>query len=344
MFESRYEKETIECYHLKKKGLERKEIAKATGLTIRQVKTRLAERKIIDQYLANESPAVFPENELSSESLIDIFGDYDESLFNQDEIDKQREQVQRYIEQKYRGREVKILNIADLHIPFTDFKAVNQVLNEHADANILMINGDLLDLFAVSKFAKDKEVALKKEIEDGREFFEFVSQRFEDVVVTDGNHERRLRSFIINVIPPDMQFLFPNNILQMIADGDVLKKDPLPSNVHLVGSWWVKLFDTIYAHPDNYSSVNMRTVQNTSDHFKLVKNIDHRMCVIGHTHQAGWIVIGGIKLMETGCLCHEMDYHNGSKFKKTKWTKAYSVAHFDQSGNADFNRSTVKLI
>ncbi|MNS95147.1 3',5'-cyclic adenosine monophosphate phosphodiesterase CpdA [compost metagenome] len=275
---------------------------------------------------------------------MDLFAEEkDVLLFGQDKFDKQREEIQKYIEEKYSGREVKILNIADLHIPFTDFKAVNKILLEHSDANILVINGDLLDLFAVSKYAKDKEVALKREIAECREFLDYVSKRFEDVVITDGNHERRLRNFIVNVIPTDLQFLFPDNVLKVVADGRVIEKDQLQGNVHLVGSWWIKLFDTIYAHPDNYSNVNLRTVQNTSEFFKLVQNIDHRMCIIGHTHRAGWIVSGGVKLMETGCLCHEMDYHNGSKFIKTKWTKAYSVAYFDKFGAADFTRSVVNL-
>jgi hypothetical protein len=145
------------------------------------------------------------------------------------------------------------------------------------------------------------------------------------------------------MIPSDMQFLFPQDILQVTVSGDVLKKKPL-SNVHVVGSWWVKLFDTIFAHPDNYAGANLKTVQNTSEHFLLVKNEWHRMCIIGHTHRAGWLIAGEVKLMETGCLCHDMDYHNGSKFTRTKWTKAYSVVYIGKDGLSDFNKSTVYLV
>jgi predicted phosphodiesterase len=272
-----------------------------------------------------------------------MFPDKDESLFSHEDADKKRSAVTAYFTQKYAGKTCKILNIADLHIPFTDYKAVQGILREHSDADVLMINGDLLDLFAVSKYAKDKEVALKREIEEGRDFLEFVSKKFKDVVITDGNHERRLKHFVTNMIPSDMQFLFPQDILQVTVRGDVLKKKPL-SNVHVVGSWWVKLFDTIFAHPDNYAGANLKTVQNTSEHFLLVKNEWHRMCIIGHTHRAGWLIAGEVKLMETGCLCHDMDYHNGSKFTRTKWTKAYSVVYIGKDGLSDFNKSTVYLV
>jgi predicted phosphodiesterase/predicted transcriptional regulator len=272
-----------------------------------------------------------------------MFPDKDESLFSHEDADKKRSAVTAYFTQKYAGKTCKILNIADLHIPFTDYKSVQGILREHSDADVLMINGDLLDLFAVSKYAKDKEVALKREIEEGRDFLEFVSKKFKDVVITDGNHERRLKHFVTNMIPSDMQFLFPQDILQVTVSGDVLKKKPL-SNVHVVGSWWVKLFDTIFAHPDNYAGANLKTVQNTSEHFLLVKNEWHRMCIIGHTHRAGWLIAGEVKLMETGCLCHDMDYHNGSKFTRTKWTKAYSVVYIGKDGLSDFNKSTVYLV
>lgn len=272
-----------------------------------------------------------------------IFPDKDERLYSHEDADKQRNEVTEYFNQKYKGKAVKILNLSDLHIPFTDYKTVAAILKKHNNADILMINGDLLDLFAVSKYAKDKEVALKREIDEGRDFLEYVSKNFKDVVITDGNHERRLKHYVTNMIPTDMQFLFPQDILQVVVSGEVLKKKPL-KNIHVVGSWWVKLFDVIFAHPDNYSGANLKTVQNTSEHFSLVKNVFHRMCIIGHTHRAGWLVTGDIKLMETGCLCFEMDYHNGSKFTRTKWTKAYSVVHIDSNGRSDFNDSTVYLV
>lgn len=343
---------------LKAKGLSRKEIAERLGISERQVKRRLAGQSVDSVAYTKIASGSISTGDLdncfiTTEKLQDglifsadydglYFPDKDEHLYDYEGFDQDREAIYNYFNEKYHGKSVKILNIADLHIPFTDYKTVKGILKEHADADILMINGDLLDLFAVSKYAKDKEVALKREIDEGRDFLEYVSKKFKDVVITDGNHERRLRNYVTNMIPTDMQFLFPQDILKVVVSGEVLKKKPI-KNVHVVGSWWVKLFDVIFAHPDNYSSANLKTVQNTSEHFLLVKNVHHRMCIIGHTHRAGWLMAGEIKLMETGCLCFEMDYHNGSKFTRTKWAKAYSVVNIDKNGKSILATSTVHL-
>jgi predicted phosphodiesterase len=353
---NKHQAEVEACVQLKQRGLKRSEIADRLGLTTRQVKSRLegisqaiysgvtvTTAEISGGPITAEKVGLEDEY-FSGSTELDIFSfEKDQRLFRQEELDDRRDDIRKILEAKLAGRPVKVLYIADLHIPFTDYKKVQDIIEEHSDADLLVINGDFLDLFAVSKFAKDKEVALRREIEEGREFLEFVSGRFKDIVITEGNHERRLRSFIKNIIPADMQFLFPDDILKMIVDGTVLKEKPI-KNIHVVGSWWFKLFDTIYAHPDNYSTVTLRTVQNTSEFFLLVKNEWHRMCVVGHTHRAGWVLSGGVKLMETGCLCHDMDYHSGSKFVKTKWTKAYAVIHYDEHGAADLNRSVVTTV
>jgi hypothetical protein len=133
------------------------------------------------------------------------------------------------------------------------------------------------------------------------------------------------------------------DILDLVADGEVIGEEPF-KNVHVVGSWWVDLFDIIYAHPDNYSSVPLRTVTQTSNFFSTIKKKHHRMAVIGHTHQAGELMLpNGIKVMESGCSCHDMDYHKGSKFVSTTWVKAYTVAYVDANGEVDLNNSRMYL-
>jgi predicted phosphodiesterase len=355
MNDKKYE-EREACLQLRQKGLSRKEIAERLGLTERQVKRRLSASFNGDLNKTKFGGGVRPNVELEKFKWDTENDDYfngseefsfplskDKSLFRHEEGDKKRKELAEYIERKYKGKKLKILYLADLHIPFTIYEEVLKALKKHRDADIVVINGDLLDLFAVSKFAKDKEVALRRELEEGRELLEFIAKHFNDVIVIEGNHERRLKSYIRNIIPTDLQFLFPDDILQMVVSGEVLDKEEL-DNVHVVGSWWIKLFDTIFAHPDNYSSANLKTVQNTSEYFTVVKNIHHRACIIGHTHRTGWLVSGEVLLMETGCLCYDMDYHNGSNFTKTKWTRAYATVLIDEHGAIDFNESKLTII
>jgi predicted phosphodiesterase len=357
--------ERIACLNLKGKGLSRKEIAERLGMTERQVKRRLAKdengnlnrtkfggseaRINLNAITATKLGApAFVEDSFFSGDNEDVFSfplSKDKSLFRNDIMKAKRDDVSGYIERKYKGQKVKILYLSDLHVPFTLYEEVVKAVKSNSDADILVINGDLLDLFAVSKFAKDKEVALRRELEEGRELLEYLSSRFKDVIITEGNHERRLKSYIKNVIPVDMQFLFPDDILQMVVDGDVIGEDLEElENVHVVGSWWIKLFDTIFGHPDNYANANLKTVQNTSEYFTVIENISHRACIIGHTHRAGWIISGDVFLMETGCMCFDMDYHKGSKFTRTKWTNAYATLNIDENGAIVFDEVKLHII
>lgn len=360
--DNKFQLEQEKCRHLRNKGLSRQDIAEHMGLTLRQVKSRLEGSRSkpgmpgVVGLDASTMSVKISAGAIEQKKLSDFFAEdeddgeeffapveKDNSLFAYEEVDMKRDRVKNYIEGKYGGSYLKILVLNDLHIPFTDYKALSSAISEHDDADLVVVNGDMLDLFAVSKFAKDKQVALKREVKEGREFLEYVTKKFEDVVITEGNHERRLARFIQDSIPEDMQFLFPQDILQMIVDGEVLKKDKI-QNAHVVGSWWVKLFDTIFAHPDNYSSANLKTVQNTSEYFSLIENVWHRQCIIGHTHRAGSLINGEVNLMEAGCICHNMDYHKGAKFVRTKWTKAHGVIYVDKEGLSDFNRSRVILL
>jgi metallophosphoesterase superfamily enzyme len=267
----------------------------------------------------------------------------DDSLYLYKNADKQRDKIQKYIEEKYKGQPLKVLYMADLHIPFTVYDLVKKIIREHSDADVLVLNGDILDLFNVSTFAKDKSIALKRELQEGRDFLEVVSKIFKDVIVVEGNHERRLRRYIQNVVPVDMHFLFPQDVLEVIQQGHVFDLNPL-DNVHVVGSWWIQIYDAIFGHPDNYSSVPMRTVIQTSEHFKMVKNRPHRAMIIGHTHQAGKLIDRNTLVMETGCLQHDVDYKHGSKFIKTTWTRAHAVLYFDSQNAIDFNDSNVIIL
>lgn len=370
----RYEEEL--CFKLKMdKDMTRKEIAKETGLTPRQVKTRLADyyarfggyescqgvggnigKIIADSMITDEklsqndhieiattidNTSIDWEPDKVSEQEYFAPPEKDASLFQHEKTEKHREEVVTYIEDKYSGEERKALYLADLHVPFTNYNLVKHIVKTHDDADFLVINGDFLDLFAVSKFAKDKDVALKREMREARHFLEFVSDIFEDVIITEGNHERRLKTYLRHAIPTDMQFLFEDDILKYVVSGKTLNKEPL-ENVHVIGSWWVKVYDTIFAHPDNFSSVPMRTSLDTSQHFLMLQGIPHRTCVIGHTHQVGELYRGEVKCMETGCLCYDMDYRKGAKFNtKNRWKRGHALIYFDKDGNSLHNKSRV---
>lgn len=102
--------------------------------------------------------------------------------------------------------ESRVLN--DLHIPYHDPRSVALVLNIFKDAKVneIVINGDLLDFYAVNSHGPkhpDIQETLESELIAGREFLEGIRKMFPDekIMFLYGNHEHRLERFILDKCP-----------------------------------------------------------------------------------------------------------------------------------------------
>jgi UDP-2,3-diacylglucosamine pyrophosphatase LpxH len=91
--------------------------------------------------------------------------------------------------------------LSDLHIPFEDKKLVKNILSFIKDIcpQKLILNGDLLDFFSLSKFDKSKSRAesLQYEIDSACVFFMTLRRHYKgDILYVMGNHEKRLKKFL----------------------------------------------------------------------------------------------------------------------------------------------------
>lgn len=91
--------------------------------------------------------------------------------------------------------------ISDIHIPYHDEVAVRAAIDHLADAGIkgLVINGDLADFYAISRFTKDPtQRDFTGELEACREFIGHLRQTFPKIPIAYacGNHEERWQHFI----------------------------------------------------------------------------------------------------------------------------------------------------
>lgn len=94
----------------------------------------------------------------------------------------------------------------DFHLPNQDsllvrkwieFISVNQ-------PNLVIINGDLLDMWELSKFDKVPKSGegIEKEFELGKLFFQTLRKYYHGrVVLVEGNHDFRIKTFLISVAP-----------------------------------------------------------------------------------------------------------------------------------------------
>ena len=61
------------------------------------------------------------------------------------------------------SRDVKIISLSDIHFPFALEDEIMKALKLHADADIVVLNGDILDGYIYSTFEKAKRIAALKE-------------------------------------------------------------------------------------------------------------------------------------------------------------------------------------
>ena len=144
----------------------------------------------------------------------------------------------------------KILCISDLHIPFHHIDLIKQIIRKHKNADILVINGDLLDHYSVSSFVKDKYVSLQSEYMLAIDFLKWVSKLFSEVYLVKGNHELRLNTWFNKRVNPDVGWLFSREILSRLAAGHIY--DEVGNIIDTAGydnvfypggeeAWWIKI-------------------------------------------------------------------------------------------------------
>ena len=97
---------------------------------------------------------------------------------------------------------IKRLGIfGDVHIPYHDNEALETMFDKFEEENVdgIYINGDLLDFYVLSFHEKDpRKARFKDEIEAGREFLEYIRDRFPGIPIyfIPGNHENRFERYL----------------------------------------------------------------------------------------------------------------------------------------------------
>lgn len=97
--------------------------------------------------------------------------------------------------------------ISDIHIPHQDNEALTAALSYlyEADINTLLINGDLVDFYQISRFSRDPlERSFCYEVEMTKNFFIALREMFGDdirILWKLGNHEDRYESFLRSNAP-----------------------------------------------------------------------------------------------------------------------------------------------
>jgi len=94
-----------------------------------------------------------------------------------------------------------ILVISDLHIPYHNIEAITLALNygKNAQVDTIIINGDLLDFYMLSRFHKDpRKRKVNQELEAARQFLQILRFHFKtaNIYFLLGNHDVRYQMWL----------------------------------------------------------------------------------------------------------------------------------------------------
>lgn len=243
---------------------------------------------------------------------------------------------------------IKVVSISDLHPPFHDPMVINHLMRNHSDADVLVINGDIFEVYDASKWLKTKQIPFEAEYRIISDFIAKVSNIFPKIILISGNHDARIKTAIAGSLPTDLLNLVKLDPVELISNGYTLDQYgnlEMTANLDNVfynagpTSWFSLVGRCMFAHPSNSSGVPMRTVRDCDTYFQN-RNIDYDALVIGHSHKQGQIVHNGRLLIEQGCACYPMEYEASAKLTYRAPTVAgYAVVWMDKAGRVDFNRT-----
>ena len=246
-----------------------------------------------------------------------------------------------------RGVKTRILCISDIHFPFA--KPIETFCDYVGRVDILVLNGDLLDCYAISKFSKLYRTSPIEEMIGAREYLidliEYI--RPKQVVVTYGNHCLRLCGYLSSHLDTDIQELMPETALDyLFVDGFThydrkLKTktyyEPISEvfediKIEYTGNWHCQIFDTIFCHPKAFASNPMKTAEKAMYFFRN-EGKQFKTLVMAHTHRIGSYTIGNTTIYEQGAACEtdKTNYTDGMLINSQK--QGFIYLCYDKDGN-----------
>lgn len=212
----------------------------------------------------------------------------------------------------------QIFAIGDLHIPYHDPKLIRNLLRsiKQEKPQYIVLLGDVLDFYALSRFRKDptKLLSLNQELEETVDFLQLLRQAQPEarIYYCEGNHEARLLKFLWDAAPQltslnlNMQSLLQLNRLQIHYISDRKGVD--------IGPYTFMHGCYVRKHPGASVLEHVH---------RMGKNI-----VIGHCHRLAvvHVSIGNRQLVgvETGCLTRP-EYHDYIRTPDPNWSFGYVV-------------------
>ena len=229
----------------------------------------------------------------------------------------------------------KVLFISDIHAPFQDDKAVDLMLkfSKYFKPEVIFIMGDLLDCYAISRFTKDPNGALKfqEELDKAQDIIRKIREanKKAKIYYLKGNHEYRIQKFLWNNA-------------KELANLHALEIENLLALRHYKVEW-VKEGNMMY------KGLLMKhgSVVRKFSCYTAKAEFEKNGCsgVSAHTHRQGIYrqnnAGGDYIWMEAGHLCDpNQDYLEG---EKPNWQQGFGIGYF-KKGSKRFYLELIPII
>lgn len=230
---------------------------------------------------------------------------------------------------------MKVLVLADIHIPFYDKPALICALKDGATINpdMVLLNGDIADHHAQSDFIKDpRSRDFPGEIRSVKAFLGVLRERFRKsrIVYKPGNHEERHIRYM-RLKAPELLGIkeFEFESIMGLADNDIeLVKDNRP----------IKLGKLNVIHGHEYRFAISNPVSAARGLF--LKGISSAIC--GHFHQSSNHSMRNLeqKVITTwssGCLCNLHPEYRPIN----NWNHGFMAIRIDKEGGFEVNNMRI---
>jgi hypothetical protein len=242
----------------------------------------------------------------------------------------------------------------DFHCPFQHEDALHQLLDEAPDTHELFINGDLADMWSMSRWAKLRRISSPlHDFQQTQKTLNLLAKHFRKIIIMEGNHDTRQWKFMADLLPPEvLEYLEVTAPAALHPLHKMLEELP---NVELVKpvrtgyaeyAFLHQIGDAVFTHAEVFSIIPNRAVGNVINwlfSYALPKKLvqPFRIVIQAHTHQAGKTYNnGGIVGIENGCMTHTPEYQGSAKIMSPRpSTVGYTRLYQDQNGVTDLNRT-----
>jgi predicted phosphodiesterase len=214
----------------------------------------------------------------------------------------------------------RVVIASDFHAPFMDNWAVSELITRERGADTLIVNGDIQDFYAISRFTKYEQVSIESELAAVDALLGQLAAAFPEVVLVGGNHdthrfEKQLRAFLSPEMCHVIEFLTGGNlsVLRVIAKRYPNVRFAETKVGRFAVGWYYQHGDLLTAHAEKYSRVPGAALRGIEEWFAdqdSTLGLDPwRVLIQAHTHQLGLFPWRADKLLvEGGCMCSTHSY------------------------------------